>query len=82
MAHDHSHQGTHSHDGADCCGGNAPPPVDLGPPATAVDPVCGMTVATAAGTPTSRFEGKTYFFCCDGCKDTFDADPALSLIHI
>lgn len=22
------------------------------------------------------FEGKTYYVCCEGCKQAFDADPA------
>jgi YHS domain-containing protein len=27
-------------------------------------------------TPTSTYAGKTYAFCCDGCKELFDKDPA------
>jgi xanthine dehydrogenase accessory factor len=49
-------------------------------PATAVDPVCGMTVAAVlasvhlvvdAGTPDGL-----RFFCCTGCRDAYAADPA------
>jgi xanthine dehydrogenase accessory factor len=40
---------------------------------TAVDPVCGMTVAPVAGTPSTQHEGETVWFCCEGCKATFEA---------
>jgi len=47
-----------------------------GAPAGAeIDPVCGMTVDPAAGKPSSVHGGKTYWFCCAGCKARFDADP-------
>ncbi len=29
----------------------------------------------AAGTQLSEYNGKTYVFCCPGCKTKFDADP-------
>ena len=44
--------------------------------ATAIDPVCGMRVDTAAGKPTLAHDGVTYHFCCDGCRAKFAADPA------
>ena len=48
------------------------------PQATAVDPVCGMTVqipdATAKGLR-SRHEEHDYVFCGRGCKLDFDEDP-------
>ena len=44
--------------------------------ATAVDPVCGMTVAVGPGTPSLEHEGETVHFCCEGCRDAFAADPA------
>ncbi|MFG1480245.1 heavy metal translocating P-type ATPase [Xanthobacter sp. V4C-4] len=93
MAQDHAHDG-HGHTGphpagaSDCCGGKAPPPLDLNAPppsaaspATAIDPVCGMSVPLGADKPASTFEGKTYVFCCEGCKQTFDADPARALAN-
>jgi xanthine dehydrogenase accessory factor len=43
---------------------------------TAVDPVCGMTVAVAADTPRTEHDGRTIHFCCDGCRNTFTQDPA------
>lgn len=44
--------------------------------ATAIDPVCGMTVDTQAGKPTFDHNGATYHFCCMGCRTKFAADPA------
>jgi xanthine dehydrogenase accessory factor len=42
----------------------------------AVDPVCGMTVAIAGARHTAELEGRTFYFCCAGCRATFVADPA------
>ncbi len=43
--------------------------------ATHTDPVCGMTVDDEKGEVQSTYEGMTYYFCCAGCKSTFDANP-------
>ena len=40
-------------------------------PATAVDPVCGMTVTVVPGTPSLVHEGETLYFCREGCNDAF-----------
>lgn len=40
----------------------------------AVDPVCGMTVATASNCPL-RHDGADYYFCCAGCRQAFEQDP-------
>jgi xanthine dehydrogenase accessory factor len=45
-------------------------------PVNAVDPVCGMTVAAVDSTPHVELEGTTTWFCCEGCRTTFLADPA------
>jgi xanthine dehydrogenase accessory factor len=45
-------------------------------PVNAVDPVCGMTVAAVDSTPHVELEGTTTWFCCEGCRITFLADPA------
>ncbi|MDA3971938.1 MAG: YHS domain-containing protein [Desulfobulbaceae bacterium] len=37
------------------------------------DPVCGMGVSDGAAS--SDFAGKTYRFCSDSCKESFDKDP-------
>ncbi|HET9289320.1 MAG TPA: XdhC family protein [Gaiella sp.] len=53
---------------------------DRGPlgelPVEAVDPVCGMTVAVGADTPSAEHEGSTYWFCCPGCRGRFARNPA------
>jgi xanthine dehydrogenase accessory factor len=44
-------------------------------PAEALDPVCGMTVtADASGRPLDH-DGVTYYFCCAGCRRTFEENP-------
>ena len=40
----------------------------------AVDPICGMTVAAVASTPSVRHDGKTIYFCCEGCRAKFQAE--------
>ena len=42
----------------------------------ATDPVCGMDVQPENAAATSDYEGETYYFCAEGCKQKFDADPA------
>jgi P-type Cu+ transporter len=40
-------------------------------------PVTGEKIASAdKAAGKSDFNGKTYYFCCGGCKSQFDADPA------
>jgi xanthine dehydrogenase accessory factor len=41
----------------------------------AKDPICGMTVDVTAAKHQSEFDGKTFYFCCGGCKQTFDKQP-------
>ncbi|MFT3763539.1 MAG: heavy metal translocating P-type ATPase [Pseudoxanthomonas sp.] len=50
------------------------------PAATAIDPVCGMSVDTGKGKPTAEHEGRTYYFCSTGCRTKFLADPAKYLV--
>jgi xanthine dehydrogenase accessory factor len=45
-------------------------------PASAVDPVCGMTVAAVDSSPHVTIDGTTTWFCCAGCRTTFVKDPA------
>jgi P-type Cu+ transporter len=40
------------------------------------DVVCGMQVDPAKAAGTSEHGGKTYYFCSNGCKAKFDANPA------
>jgi xanthine dehydrogenase accessory factor len=44
-------------------------------PAEAIDPVCGMTVPVDEAAATVEHGGQTYYFCCHGCADSFEADP-------
>jgi Cu+-exporting ATPase len=82
--HDHSHHdhGQSDNDGSSChlpakpergscCSGHGKAPNSN---ATAIDPVCGMTVdpATAAS---HRHDGTTYFFCNPRCLEKFKANP-------
>jgi uncharacterized protein len=39
------------------------------------DPVCGMTVDPHGGRPFTVHAGRTYYFCGEGCKAKFEADP-------
>jgi xanthine dehydrogenase accessory factor len=45
-------------------------------PATAVDPVCGMSVAMVPASLSAEHDGATVWFCGEGCRRTFLADPA------
>lgn len=40
-----------------------------------VDPVCKMDVRGDENSPHFSFGGKTYYFCSDKCKKTFEKDP-------
>ena len=78
-----------THDHAGCgCGSKAKPAAGQpehhghhhhGDPAPAADgvkdPVCGMTVNTATAKHKTEHEGQTYYFCCNGCRTKFEADP-------
>jgi YHS domain-containing protein len=39
------------------------------------DPVCGMDVTPATAGASSEYEGEPYYFCCPGCKKTFEREP-------
>jgi xanthine dehydrogenase accessory factor len=45
-------------------------------PATAIDPVCGMEVTAAEPSPRSVREGRTVWFCGEGCRRSFEANVA------
>ncbi|MGE0624756.1 MAG: heavy metal translocating P-type ATPase [Pseudomonadales bacterium] len=59
--HDHHH---HPRSGESDAGG-----------ATAIDPVCGMTVDLAAGKPSHSYAGETWHFCSERCRERFVEDP-------
>jgi xanthine dehydrogenase accessory factor len=56
-----------------CCGGSAT--VAPAAAATAIDPVCGMTVDIATADYRSRYDGRDYYFCCASCQLSFDKAP-------
>jgi len=35
------------------------------------DPVCGMEIDTAAAAASEEYQGKTYYFCSEGCHQRF-----------
>lgn len=39
------------------------------------DPICGMTVTIELASYKSEFEAQLFYFCCAGCKQTFDQQP-------
>jgi Cu+-exporting ATPase len=41
----------------------------------AKDPVCGMTVESSTAKAKVEHAGSTYYFCCTGCAQKFQADP-------
>ena len=47
----------------------------------AVDPICGMTVAAVASTPSLERDGETFYFCGEGCKAKFEAQSEHAPSH-
>lgn len=45
-------------------------------PEVAVDPVCGMEVAVGTARESAVHDGRTFVFCCSGCRSRFEADAA------
>ena len=41
----------------------------------ATDLVCGMEVDEKTAAGKSDYKGKTYYFCSNGCKRSFDKEP-------
>ena len=62
----HGHHGRHSHENEAGDG--------LREPGMAVDPVCGMEVATP-GAKSSLYRGKAFYFCSATCRDKFEQTP-------
>jgi xanthine dehydrogenase accessory factor len=40
-----------------------------------VDPICGMEILVTDATPRLERDGASVYFCCEGCRSTFAADP-------
>jgi xanthine dehydrogenase accessory factor len=43
--------------------------------ASAIDPICGMTVTIAGARHTAEHAGQSWYFCCGGCRERFLAAP-------
>jgi xanthine dehydrogenase accessory factor len=56
-------------------------PAAAPPTATAVDPVCGMSVTVASARHMAEIDGVAYYFCCANCRATFLKDPQAHLAH-
>ena len=76
MDKDHHHSHTHA-DGTAChCDDDGQVAASHDEDsATAVDPICGMTVTKATAKHVAEYEGRTYYFCSGSCRETFLADP-------
>lgn len=44
-------------------------------PAVAIDPICQMDVKVEGALHTHEWGGRTWYFCCDGCRAKFADDP-------
>ena len=53
-----------------------PVPVSVLAPALYVNPVCGITVDPAQARHVLSYGGEQFYFCCDGCKQEFENNPA------
>jgi Cu+-exporting ATPase len=64
--HDH---GAHDH------AANGPDTAPAADDGRVLDPVCGMRVDPATSQHRAEHAGRTYHFCCNGCRKKFEADP-------
>lgn len=48
----------------------------------AKDPICGMTVERTKARYKSDYQGAVFYFCCAGCKETFDKQPEKYLVAV
>ncbi len=46
------------------------------PRTTVKDPVCGMTIDADKAAGNVEYQGETYYFCSNSCKEKFEANPA------
>jgi xanthine dehydrogenase accessory factor len=52
-----------------------PDPQEDTRPLWALDPICGMRVTIASARHTAEHAGRTWYFCCGGCRERFLAEP-------
>lgn len=43
------------------------------------DPVCGMEVSPETAAAVSQYNGRSYYFCAEACKQAFDRNPEMYL---
>jgi P-type Cu+ transporter len=72
------------HEGGRVREGHGDEPQSAGGPCTAMaraakDPVCGMDVDPHTRAHRATLDGRTYYFCSSGCRETFLASPATYL---
>ncbi len=48
---------------------------------TVIDPVCGMAV-NPSNSPRSEHQGKSFYFCSEGCRRKFETDPTSVLSQV
>jgi Cu+-exporting ATPase len=58
-----------------CCRQSGPPASGPKISDSLKDPVCGMIINPATAKQQADYQGKTYYFCCGGCKAKFVASP-------
>jgi adenylate cyclase len=45
--------------------------------AMVIDPVCGMRIEAGDAAATAEYEGQTYYFCSEGCRQLFVSNPSV-----
>jgi len=50
--------------------------------AQSLDVACGMTIDVRKTTLRSEYQGKTFYFCSEKCKRTFDTNPRLFIENV
>ena len=45
------------------------------------DPVCGMEVSRLSAVADFVYQGKTFYFCAETCRQAFEAEPEKYIKH-
>jgi Cu+-exporting ATPase len=70
------HHDEHHHESSGASSADTKKPGEAKPGDKSTCTVTGEEIDITADSPHSEHDGKTYYFCCTGCKKKFDADPA------
>ncbi len=46
-----------------------------------INPVCKIPVQKSTAKHVLDYQGEKVYFCCDGCKESFEADPEKYMVH-